>query len=70
MIAMIALLAASQVPLAPDGDELRWRNFVRAAVMTETPFSTRMSELHRSVRLLPAAAPAQRPRGISGPSGL
>ncbi|HEY0312784.1 MAG TPA: hypothetical protein VGC56_09845 [Allosphingosinicella sp.] len=70
MITMIALLAASQVPLTVDADELRWRRFVRTAVATETPFSTRMSELHRSVRLLPAGHAAGTPRGIPGPRGL
>lgn len=69
MMTIVALLAASQAPLAADADELRWRRFVHTAVATETPFSTRMSELHRSVRLLPQGKP--RPaRGIPGPRGL
>lgn len=70
MITILALFAASQAPLAPDADEMRWRRFVRTAVATETPFSTRLGELHRSVRLLPAAAPAPARRGVGGPSGL
>jgi hypothetical protein len=70
MLTIAVLLAASQVPPAADMDELRWRRFVRTAVATDTPFSTRMSELHRSVRLLPAGRPGHQPRGISGPSGL
>jgi hypothetical protein len=69
MITILAMLAASQVPLPVDVGELRWRRFVHQAAATETPFSTRMSELHRSVRQLPAG---RRPRGaeVPGPSGL
>jgi hypothetical protein len=70
MIVILTLLAASQAAPAADADELRWRRFVHAAVATETPFSTRMSELHRSVRLLPQDRPARAPRGIPGPRGL
>jgi hypothetical protein len=70
MLTIAILLAASQVPIAADADELRWRRFVRTAVATETPFSTRMSELHRSVRLLRASRPGREPRDIGGPSGL
>ncbi|HMC92990.1 MAG TPA: hypothetical protein VKI45_11060 [Allosphingosinicella sp.] len=69
MLTIAMLLAASQVPPA-DIDDLSWRRFVRTAVATDTPFSTRMSELHRSVRLLPAGRPGHRARGIGGPSGL
>ena len=69
MITIIAMLAASQVPLAVDPGELRWRKFVHQAAATETPFSTRMRELHRSVRLLPAGR-RQRGAGVGGPSGL
>jgi hypothetical protein len=70
MMTILALLAASQAPLSADADELRWRRFIHNAVATETPFSTRMSELHRSVRLLPAARPSRGSHGIAGPRGL
>jgi hypothetical protein len=70
MVTIIALLAASQVPLAPSPEELRWRRFVHHAVATETPFSTRMSDLHRSVGQLREAPRLPRPRGTRGPSGL
>ncbi|MBV9932240.1 MAG: hypothetical protein JO013_15030 [Alphaproteobacteria bacterium] len=70
MLTIAALLAASQAPFAADPAELRWRRFVHAAVATETPFSTRLRDLHRSVRLLPSGRPARLPRGIGGPSGL
>jgi hypothetical protein len=69
MITIIAMLAASQVPLTLDAGELRWRRFVHQAAATQTPFSTRMSELRRSVGMLPAARPARAP-GVGGPSGL
>jgi|GEM_PF-5180135 len=69
MLTIAALLAASQVPYA-DPAELRWRRFVHAAVATETPFSTRMRELRRSVRLLPDGRLPRLPRAIPGPAGL
>jgi len=70
MLTIAALLAASQVPYAADPADLRWRRFVHAAVATETPFSTRMRDLRRSVQLLPAGRVPRMPRGIGGPSGL
>lgn len=70
MITIVALLAASQLPPALDANEARWRRFVHHAVASDTPFSTRMTELRRSVRLLPAGRPARSARGIGGPSGL
>lgn len=70
MIGIVALLAASQVPLAPDPGELRWRRFVHHAVAADTPFSTRMDELRRSVKTLPPRRAGRAARGIGGPSGL
>jgi hypothetical protein len=70
MLTIALLLATSQAPPAADMDELRWRRFVRTAVATETPFSRRMGELHRSVRLLPAGRPGHQSPAVGGPSGL
>jgi hypothetical protein len=70
MLTLAALLAASQAPYAADPAELRWRRFVHAAVVTETPFSTRMRDLRRSVRLLPAVRVPRLPPIVAGPSGL
>jgi hypothetical protein len=70
MLTIAALLAASQANYAADPGELRWRRFVHAAVATETPFSTRLRDLHRSVRLLPDGRLPRLGRGIGGPSGL
>jgi hypothetical protein len=70
MLIIAALLAASQGNYAADPGELRWHRFVHAAVATETPFSTRMRDLRRSVRLLPDGRLPRLPHGIPGPSGL
>jgi hypothetical protein len=69
MLIIAALLAANQAPYADPG-ELRWRRFVHTAVTTETPFSTRLRDLRRSVRLLPAVRLPRLPAIAGGPSGL
>jgi hypothetical protein len=69
MLTIAALLAATQGPVA-DADALRWRRFVRTAAVTQTRFSNRISELHKSVRLLPSGRPDSEPRRVGGPSGL
>jgi hypothetical protein len=71
MMTLALLMAASQVRLASvEVDEMRWRRFVHTAVATETPFTTRMDELRRSVRQLPPARALHSRPEIGGPSGL
>ena len=72
MVTIALMLGAAQLRLAAlDTNELRWRRFVHAAVATDTPFSTRLDELRRSVGRLPAPGKRPQPRpALSGPSGL
>jgi hypothetical protein len=71
MIAMIALMAASQMqPLLAQNDERRWQMFVRASLRTPDESGRRMRDLGRMIRSLQSEPVRGSRRLAAGPVAM